>query len=85
MFTAIPAAHHSKVKYFNSRETYDTHNDEVCRLSKIGHMEIARKDHEAMVIWIRDDLEDPAGADYYYNTWSLDSCYRRFCVVYVMY
>ncbi len=48
--------------------------DEVCRLFKIVHLEIAMKTHEAMVVWIHDDLEDPDGANFYYNTWLLNSC-----------
>ena len=83
--TAIPAAQHSQVNYFKSREVYDTYYDEVVRLSKVGHEVVARKGHEAMVDWLRNDLEDPEGADYYHKTWSLDSGYGRFCVVYGMY
>jgi hypothetical protein len=61
---------------------YDTYYDEVVRLSRVGDEVVAKKCHEAMVTWIKDDLEDPEGADYYHSTWSLDSGYGRFCVVY---
>ncbi len=82
--TAIPAANHAQLKYFRSRDVYDTYYDEVVRLSRVGDEVVARKCHEVMVTWIKDDLEDPEGADYYHNTWSLESGFGRFCVVYGM-
>ena len=44
---------------------------------------VARKCHEVMVT-IKDDLEDPEGADYYHSTWCFESGFGRFCVVYGM-
>jgi hypothetical protein len=35
-----------------------------------------------MAVWIKDVLEDPAGADYYDKKWSLSSRHGRFPVVY---
>jgi hypothetical protein len=40
---------------------------------------------EAMVTWIRDDLEYEHGAKYFDKTWSLDSCFGRWPVVFGMY
>jgi hypothetical protein len=38
-----------------------------------------------MGTWIRDVLNDPAGADYNVKTWSLTSGHGTFCVVHGMY
>ncbi len=80
--TAIPAANHAQLKYFKTLDVYDTYYDEVVRLSRVGDEVVAKKCHEVMVTWIKDDLEDPEGADYYHSTWSLESGFGRFCVVY---
>jgi hypothetical protein len=66
------AANHSQQKFFKTQGTYDSYYIDVCRLSKIGH-EVARKAHEAMVIWLQDVLKDPGSTDYYLKTWSLES------------
>jgi hypothetical protein len=63
---------------------YYTYYDEVVRLSRLGDEVVARKCHEAMVASIKDDLEDPEGADDYHSTWSIKSGFGRFCVVYGM-
>ncbi len=62
--------------------TYDAYYDEVVRLAHVGHETIAIKCDEAMIVWIKDVLQDPASADYYDKTWSLSSGYGRFPVVY---
>jgi hypothetical protein len=80
--TAIPAANHSKQRQFKSRETYDAYYDEVIRLAHVGHETITVKCDEAMIIWIKDVLEDPVGVDYYDKMWSLSSGHGRFPVVY---
>ena len=59
--TAIPAANHSQHKYFKEPKVYDTYNDEVVRLSRIGNEVVAEKTHLAMVRWLHDVLEDPTG------------------------
>jgi hypothetical protein len=82
--TAIPAANHAQFKYFRSRDVYDTYYDEAVRLSRVEDEVVARKCHEVMVTWIKDDLEDPEDADYYHSTWSLESGFGRFFVVYGM-
>jgi hypothetical protein len=79
---AIPAANHSQQLQFKSCETYDAYYDEVVRLAHVGHETIAVKCDEAMIVWIKDVLQDPAGADYYDKTWSLSSGHGRFPVVY---
>ncbi len=75
--TAIPAANHSQLKYFKSPSVYDTYYDEAVRVSKIGHETVARKALEAMVTWIKEDLQDEEGANYFHKTWSMDSGFGR--------
>ncbi len=62
-------------------KTYDAYYDEVVLLAHVGQETIAVKCDEAMIIWIKDVLEDPVGADYYVQTWSLSSGHSRFPVV----
>jgi hypothetical protein len=38
-----------------------------------------------MVTWIKDDLEDEEGANYFHKTWSMDSGFGRWPVVFGMY
>ena len=80
--SAIPAANHSQQRQFKCRETYDAYYDEVVRLAHVGQETIAVKCDEAMIVWIKDVLQDPVGADYYEKTWSLASGHGRFPVVY---
>ena len=40
--TAIPAANHAQLKYFKTRDVYDTYYDEVVRLSRVGDEVVAR-------------------------------------------
>jgi hypothetical protein len=78
--TAIPASNHLQQRQYKSRETYDAYYDEVVRLAHVGHETIAVKCDEAMIIWIKDVLEDPVGTDYYDKsdkTWSLSSGHSR--------
>ena len=82
--TAIPAANHSQQKYFKSPSVYDTYYDEAVRVSKIGHETVARKAMEAMVTWIKEELEDEEGAKYFHKTWSMDSGFGRWPVVFGM-
>ena len=49
--------------------------DEVVRLGT--RWLLGRHLIEAMVTWIRDDLEYEHGAKYFDKTWSLDSCFGR--------
>ncbi len=80
--TAIPASNHSQQWQFKSRETYDAYYNELVRLALVGHETIAVKCDEAMIVWIKDVLQDPVGADYYDKTWSLSSGHSKFPVVY---
>lgn len=57
--------------------------DEVVRLGT--RWLLGRHLIEAMVTWIRDDLEYEHGAKYFDKTWSLDSCFGRWPVVFGMY
>ena len=82
--TGIPASNYSHLKYYKSREIYDSVYDYMVRKSKIGVQEIVEKVHAAFIRWLIDN-GDPEAAAYWEKTWSMASGHGRRAIVQAMY
>ena len=78
--TGIPAANRSQRKYYKTEEIYDEMYDFMKKIAKLGIEVIVEKAHEAVQRFLINDRDDPAGAKYFHDTWSISSGHGRWSV-----